>query len=101
MIYELRLTEEQLEQNGFPRPGKKTGTAIIQRNKPMRRPNDTERYCSRCGKIFNTSCYDEVCVDECNYHPKGAGYKRGELRNNERKVFVFYLCFALFYFRLC
>lgn len=79
MVYDLRLTEEQLVANGFPRPGKKPGTAVIQCTKPMRRPNDTERYCSRCGKVFNLQMYDEVCIDECNYHPKSTGYRRGRM----------------------
>lgn len=77
MVYDLRLQEEQLVANGFPRPGKRPGTAIMQCTRPNRRPNDTERYCSRCGKVFNLEMYDDVCVDECNYHPKGTGYRRG------------------------
>uniref|UniRef100_A0A1A9WIF3 EloA-BP1 domain-containing protein n=1 Tax=Glossina brevipalpis TaxID=37001 RepID=A0A1A9WIF3_9MUSC len=64
MVHELRLTEELLISNGFPRPGKRPGTAIIQSTKPMRRPNDTERYCSRCGKVFNLTMYEQICVDE-------------------------------------
>lgn len=78
MVFELRLTEELLVSNGFPRPGKRPGTAIIQNTKPTRKPNDTERYCIRCGKVFNLSMYDQICVDECNYHPKSTGYKRGK-----------------------
>ncbi|TMW47644.1 hypothetical protein DOY81_007280 [Sarcophaga bullata] len=84
MVYDLRLTEEQLVANGFPRPGKRPGTAVIQCTKPMRRPNDTERYCSRCGKVFNLQMYDEVCIDECNYHPKSTGYRRGFADNHHR-----------------
>ncbi|XP_037808510.1 RNA exonuclease 1 homolog, partial [Lucilia sericata] len=84
MVYDLRLTEEQLVANGYPRSGMKPGTAKIQCTKPMRRPNDTERYCSRCGKVFNLQMYDEVCVDECNYHPKGTGYRRGFADNHHR-----------------
>uniref|UniRef100_A0A1I8PY30 Exonuclease domain-containing protein n=1 Tax=Stomoxys calcitrans TaxID=35570 RepID=A0A1I8PY30_STOCA len=84
MIYELRLTDEQLVNNGFPRAGTKPGTATIQCMKPMRRPNDTERYCSRCGKVFNLSIYEQECVDECVYHPKGTGYRRGFSDNFHR-----------------
>lgn len=79
MIYELRLKDEQLISNGYPRAGKRAGSAVITNWKPMRRPNDTERYCSRCSKVFNMSMYDEVCVDECNYHPKSTGYRRGKI----------------------
>ncbi|XP_005190423.2 RNA exonuclease 1 homolog [Musca domestica] len=84
MVFELRLTDEQLVSNGYPRPGNKPGTATIQCTKPMRRPNDTERYCSRCGKVFNLAIYDQVCVDECNYHPKSTGYRRGFSDNYHR-----------------
>ncbi|XP_037891689.1 RNA exonuclease 1 homolog [Glossina fuscipes] len=84
MVFELHLTEELLVSNGFPRAGKRPGTAIIQNTKPTRKPNDTERYCSRCGKVFNLSMYDQICVDECNYHPKSTGYKRGFADNHHR-----------------
>ncbi|XP_017472534.1 PREDICTED: RNA exonuclease 1 homolog [Rhagoletis zephyria] len=84
IVYELCLTEEQLISNGFPRPGKGPGVAIIMNSKPSRRPNADERYCSRCGKVFNSKIYDEVCVDECNYHPKSAGYRRGFADNHHR-----------------
>ncbi|XP_073814969.1 uncharacterized protein [Musca autumnalis] len=84
MVFELRLTDEQLVSNGYPRPGIKPGTATIQCTKPMRRPNETERYCSRCGKVFNLTIYEQVCVDECNYHPKSTGYRRGFSDNYHR-----------------
>uniref|UniRef100_A0A0K8WCF2 RNA exonuclease 1 n=1 Tax=Bactrocera latifrons TaxID=174628 RepID=A0A0K8WCF2_BACLA len=84
MVYELRLTEEQLTTNGFPRPGNGPGIAIITSTRPSRRPNVDERYCSRCGKVFNLKIYDEICVDECNYHPKSAGYRRGFADNHHR-----------------
>lgn len=84
MVYELRLTEEQLTSNGFPRPGNGPGIAIITSTRPSRRPNVDERYCSRCGKVFNLKIYDEICVDECNYHPKSAGYRRGFADNHHR-----------------
>ncbi|XP_067617441.1 RNA exonuclease 1 homolog [Eurosta solidaginis] len=84
MVYELCLTEEQLISNGYPRPGKAPGNAIISSTRPSRRPNADERYCSRCGKMFSMSIYDEECVDECNYHPKNAGYRRGFADNHHR-----------------
>lgn len=96
MVFELRLTEEQLTSNGYPRPADKPGTATIQCTKPMRRPNDTERYCSRCGKVFNLSMYEQECVDECIYHPKGTGYRRGKkpivrVDVNHKHIFSFTL----------
>lgn len=100
MVYDLRLTEEQLVANGFPRPGKKPGTAVIQYTKPMRRPNDTERYCSRCGKVFNLQMYDEVALDECNYHPKSTGYRRG-MYGEGNKFVLYYTSFFIFLLRFC
>ncbi|XP_011181014.1 RNA exonuclease 1 homolog [Zeugodacus cucurbitae] len=84
MVYELRLTEAQLTSNGFPRPGNGPGNAVITSTRPSRRPNAAERYCSRCGKVFNLKIYDEICVDDCNYHPKSAGYRRGFADNHHR-----------------
>ncbi|KAH8280114.1 hypothetical protein KR018_007984 [Drosophila ironensis] len=84
MIYELRLTEEQLVENGFPRPGSKRGTAVIRACRPNRRPNDRERYCSRCGKIFSLEIYEHPGSDMCNYHPKSTGYRRGCADNQHR-----------------
>lgn len=79
MIYALRLTEEQLVANGFPRPGNRAGVAVIQNTgKPIRILNETERYCGRCGKLFSLLMYEETYVDQCNYHPKGTGFKRGK-----------------------
>ncbi|EDW16809.1 RNA exonuclease 1 homolog [Drosophila mojavensis] len=84
MVYDLRLTDEQLVENGFPRPGKVRGTAVIRSCRPNRRPNETERYCTRCGKVFNLSIYDTKCTDMCNYHPKSTGYRRGFTDNQHR-----------------
>ncbi|EDW38848.1 GL13712 [Drosophila persimilis] len=36
----------------------KRGTAVIRACRPNRRPNETERYCSRCGKVFNLNIYE-------------------------------------------
>ncbi|XP_030369608.1 RNA exonuclease 1 homolog isoform X2 [Scaptodrosophila lebanonensis] len=84
MVYELRLTEQQLVENGYPRPGVGRGTAVIKACRPNRRPNETERYCSRCGQIFNLNIYERKCVDLCNYHPKSTGYRRGFTDNHHR-----------------
>lgn len=84
MVYDLRLTDEQLVENGYPRPGPGRGTAVIRACRPNRRPNETERYCSRCGKVFNLSIYEETHTDMCNYHPKSTGYRRGFSDNHHR-----------------
>ncbi|EDV91027.1 RNA exonuclease 1 homolog [Drosophila grimshawi] len=84
MVYDLHLTDEQLVENGYPRPGPGRGTAVIRACRPNRRPNETERYCTRCGKVFNLSIYDTKCVDMCNYHAKSTGYRRGFTDNQHR-----------------
>lgn len=85
MIYELRLTEEQLVSNGYPRPGFIKGSAIISNTRTQIRPNnENERYCLRCSKVFDLSMYDSPAIDECNYHPKSTGYRRGFADNQHR-----------------
>lgn len=73
-------------ENGYPRPGLRSGHAIIKntyRNHP--RPNNkSERYCSRCSKQFKLESYDLPSVDECNYHPKSTGFRRGHADNLHR-----------------
>lgn len=87
MVAQYILTEEQLKENGFPRSGPGTGQAIVEgfyrREQPKPR-NEEERYCQRCGKLFNISKYEQPAKDECNYHPKGAGYRRGFADNQHR-----------------
>lgn len=78
MIAELCLTDDQLRDNGYPRCGGKSGVATIFNNRIKATPiNENERYCRRCGSVFNFSEYDEDCVDRCNYHPKSPGFRRG------------------------
>ncbi|XP_035904013.1 RNA exonuclease 1 homolog [Anopheles stephensi] len=77
MIHECRLTEEQLRSNGFPRATDIPGKAKIHTSRPSRPPNESERYCSRCSKVFHLDTYDEPQVDACNYHPKSTCYRRG------------------------
>lgn len=84
LVYDLHLTDEQLVENGYPRPGPTRGTAVIRACRPNRRPNETERYCTRCGKVFNLSIYETKCTDMCNYHPKSTGYRRGFADNQHR-----------------
>ncbi|XP_065093441.1 RNA exonuclease 1 homolog isoform X2 [Ochlerotatus camptorhynchus] len=77
MIYDCILTEEQLKANGFPRATDTPGKAKIYTPKPSRPPNEDERYCSRCSKVYNLETYDELAVDSCNYHAKSTCYRRG------------------------
>ncbi|KAH8243392.1 hypothetical protein KR032_007113 [Drosophila birchii] len=84
MVFDLRLTDEQLVENGYPRPGAKRGSAVIRACRPNRRPNESERYCSRCGKVFSLDIYDRHGSDMCNYHPKSTGYRRGFTDNQHR-----------------
>ncbi|XP_058453990.1 RNA exonuclease 1 homolog [Malaya genurostris] len=77
MIYECILTEEQLQTNGFPRATDILGKAKMYTPKPSRPPDETERYCSRCSKVYNMDSYDEPAVDSCNYHNKSTCYRRG------------------------
>lgn len=77
MIYDCILTEEQLRSNGFPRGTDTPGKAKIHTPKPSRPPNEEERYCSRCSKVFNLDTYEETAVDSCNYHAKSTCYRRG------------------------
>lgn len=73
------MTEEQMRENGYPRPGSKNGMAKIYKAPPAAPNSITDRYCRRCGKIFSIEHYDEKAVDECNYHPKSPGFRRGTL----------------------
>ncbi|KAJ6637931.1 RNA exonuclease 1 like [Pseudolycoriella hygida] len=84
MIYDVRMTEEQLRENGYPRSGSKNGMAKIYKTPPATPNSLTDRYCRRCGKIFSLEHYDEKAVDECNYHPKSPGFRRGFADNAHR-----------------
>lgn len=87
MVADCVLDEEQLRENGFPMQGPRPGQAIVEgfyrREQPKPR-NEDERYCQRCGKLFNVASYLEPARDECNYHPKGTGYRRGFADNQHR-----------------
>ncbi|XP_055644758.1 RNA exonuclease 1 homolog [Toxorhynchites rutilus septentrionalis] len=77
MIYDCIMTEDQIRSNGFPRATDFPGKAKIFTPKPSRPPNENERYCSRCSKVFNLDIYEEPAVDSCNYHAKSTSYRRG------------------------
>lgn len=72
------MKEEQMRENGYPRPGNKNGMAKIYKAPPAAPNSITDRYCRRCGKVFSLEHYDENAVDECNYHPKSPGFRRGK-----------------------
>lgn len=86
MIYELRLSDELLHSNGFPRPAERAGWALIHRTHAKARPNNPlDRYCARCGTIFNIAHFDDdTVVDACNYHAKSPGFLRGSNINAHR-----------------
>lgn len=78
MIAELCMNEEQLKENGYPRSGAKPGHALIHKKQSATPANAEQRYCRRCGQVFNLDEYDEECIDRCNYHPKSPGFRRGK-----------------------
>lgn len=79
LVLECIATEEQLKQYGYPRG--EPGHVKIYSNRPPLPPNKDERYCCRCSKVFSLDVYEQICVDECNYHPKSAGFRRGSADN--------------------
>lgn len=82
LVLDCIATEEQLQTYGFPRPSTKPGKAKMYTTKPLLPPNrENERYCARCAKVFNLDKFDDICIDECNYHPKSAGFRRGSADN--------------------
>lgn len=78
MIAELCMTDEQLKDNGYPRCGAKSGHAVIHKKQCAQPANPEQRYCRRCGQVFNLDEFDEECIDRCNYHPKSPGFRRGK-----------------------
>ncbi|XP_019645760.1 PREDICTED: RNA exonuclease 1 homolog [Branchiostoma belcheri] len=64
------LTEEQLKENGFPRPSvDKPGSAVLFKEQTKKSSDPTMKYCARCGKQFtvlNNNRY--LKRDECVYH---------------------------------
>lgn len=87
MIAELCMNEEQLKENGYPRSGTKPGVATIDGAMHKKRSatpaNAEQRYCRRCGQVFNLNEFDDDCIDRCNYHPKSPGFRRGKSQPNQ------------------
>ncbi|CAK1593830.1 unnamed protein product [Parnassius mnemosyne] len=77
------LTEEQLQDNGFPRPhssGEK-GRAIIYGQKKQNPPKGYIRTCCRCKKDYTVDKKGFPAVkEECIYHPNNKYRVRGEAR---------------------
>lgn len=87
LFKECILNEQQLRENGFPRPTEQNGRAKLYTPKKAKPQTGREGdyYCSRCHNVFNTDIYDEPAIDLCNYHLKRSGYRRGTADN-------FYYC---------
>lgn len=77
------LTEEQLKQNGFPRPhesGQK-GRAIIYGQNKQKPPKGFFRTCCRCKKEYMVNKVGFAATkEECIYHPNNKYRVRGEAR---------------------
>ncbi|PZC76894.1 hypothetical protein B5X24_HaOG204033 [Helicoverpa armigera] len=77
------LTEEQLKQNGFPRPhesGQK-GRAIIYGQNKQKPPKGFFRTCCRCKKDYMVDKHGfPASKEECIYHPNNKYRVRGEAR---------------------
>lgn len=80
MIYDIRMTEDQMKECGYPRSKDDVpGMAKLYTSPPAMPNNENDRYCRRCGKIFRLEHFDEDSVDACNYHVKTPGFRRGKL----------------------
>uniref|UniRef100_A0A2A4JST1 Exonuclease domain-containing protein n=1 Tax=Heliothis virescens TaxID=7102 RepID=A0A2A4JST1_HELVI len=77
------LTEEQLKQNGFPRPhesGQK-GRAIIYGQNKQKPPKGFFRTCCRCKKDYMVDKHGfPAAKEDCIYHPNNKYRVRGEAR---------------------
>ncbi|XP_011551716.3 RNA exonuclease 1 homolog [Plutella xylostella] len=78
------LTEEQLQDNGFPRvhPNGTKGRAMIYaENKKQKPPKGIFRTCTRCKKEYTVDKRNFPAVkEECIYHPNNKYRFRGEVR---------------------
>lgn len=87
MITALRLSDDELHANGFPRPvPDRPGFASIHQVYAKAKPNNSnDRYCARCGTLFDLGHFDDLSVrDACNYHAKSPGFLRGSTVNAHR-----------------
>ncbi|XP_069487021.1 RNA exonuclease 1 homolog [Ambystoma mexicanum] len=71
LVIDYLLTEEQLKENGYPRPNpEKPGSAILHNGLTKNVHADSlRRVCCRCGEMYAvTSEGKHVRKEECNYH---------------------------------
>ncbi|KAJ1217855.1 hypothetical protein NDU88_005442 [Pleurodeles waltl] len=71
LLKEYLLSEEQLKENGFPRPNpEKPGSVIVHNGLTKNIVTDAlRRVCCRCGEMYAvTSEGKHVRKEECNYH---------------------------------
>lgn len=69
-VAKLCMSDQQLKVNKYPRISENPGLAYIFHNALEILPNNTERKCSRCLKVFALNEYKKDCVNQCIYHPK-------------------------------
>ncbi|XP_063832290.1 RNA exonuclease 1 homolog [Ostrinia nubilalis] len=77
------LSEEQLQENGFPRPhpNQNKGRAIIYGQNKQTPPKGFVRTCCRCKKDFTVDKKGFPCIkEECIYHPNRKYRVRGEVK---------------------
>ncbi|GBP15216.1 RNA exonuclease 1 homolog [Eumeta japonica] len=78
------LSEEQLRENGFPRPhenGEKGRAMIYVENKKQKPPKGYIRTCCRCNKEYKIDKKGfPVTSEECIYHPNNKYRFRGEVK---------------------
>lgn len=88
LVHECVMTEEQLQENGYPRSGSSRGRACLHVPKKAIPQNGKvgDRYCARCHKVFNLDIYDSPQTDLCNFHLKRSGFRRGHADN------LYYCC---------
>lgn len=73
------LSEDELVENGFPRPGAaKKGHAIFKINKTIERIPEQCQLCVRCKKIYRVDEFGfPVFQEDCIYHPLNRFVFRG------------------------
>lgn len=88
LFLECQMSEKELGEHGYPRPGEAKGRAQIFKPKKAKPQNGKagDYYCARCQKVFNLDIYDGAQVDLCNYHMKRSGFRRGFADN------LYYCC---------
>ena len=79
------LTEEQLEENGFPRPTARRGVVTVRHiGRPIAdikvlSPDESKHECCRCKKPFIIYRDGTQTEEECVYHFKRAYTPRGNM----------------------